>query len=95
MSRLSLWAGLAALALAAIVYAACSGATSREAIPTPAPSPSRVLSSEEVGPPQVEAGAPLDEPTVERANPKPKPGEAEVPHEFRTAIETSHRSCIG
>ena len=78
MSRLSLWAGLTALALAAIVYAACSGASSQEAIPTPAPSPSRVLSSEEIGPLQVEAGTPIGEPTVERANPKPKPGEAEV-----------------
>ncbi|KKL66557.1 hypothetical protein LCGC14_2143810, partial [marine sediment metagenome] len=76
MSRLSLWAGLTALALAAIVYAACSGASSQEAIPTP--SPSQVFSSEESGPPQVEAGAPIGEPTVERANPKPKPGEAEV-----------------
>ena len=74
MSRLSLWAGLAALALAAIVYAACSGASSREAIPTPAPSPSRVLSSEEVGPPQVEAGAPIGDPTIDPSKPK----EAEV-----------------
>ncbi len=82
MSRLSLWAGLTVLALAAIVYAACSGASSQEAIPTPAPSPSpsplRVLSSEESGPLQVEAGAPTGEPTVEAANPKPKPSEAEV-----------------
>ena len=74
MSRLYLWAGLAALALAAIVYAACSGASSREAIPTPAPSPSRVLSSEEVGPPQVEAGAPIGDPTIDPSKPK----EAEV-----------------
>ena len=78
MSRLSLWAGLAALALAAIVYAACSGASSQEAIPTPvpspSPSPSRVLSSEESGPPQVEAGAPIGDPTVEPS----KPQEAEV-----------------
>ncbi len=76
MSRLSLWAGLTALALAAIVYAACSGASSQEAIPTPAPSPSRVLSfsAGEVGPPQVQAGAPIGDPTVEPSKPK----EAEV-----------------
>ena len=78
MSRLSLWAGLTALALAAIVYAACSGASSQEAIPTPAPSPSRVLSfsAGEAGPAQVEAGAPIGDPTVEPS--KPKPSEAEV-----------------
>ncbi|MFB3093109.1 MAG: hypothetical protein ACE1ZN_01715, partial [Dehalococcoidia bacterium] len=72
MSRLSLWAGLTALALAAIVYAACSVASSREAIPTPAPS--RVLSSEESGPSQVEAGAPIGDPAVDPSKPK----EAEV-----------------
>ena len=72
MSRLSLWAGLTALALAAIVYAACSGASSQEAIPTP--SPSQVFSSEESGPPQVEAGAPIGDPEVEPSKPK----EAEV-----------------
>ncbi len=78
MSRLSLWAGLAALALTAIVYAACSGASSQEAIPTPppppTPSPSRVLSSEQSGPAQVEAGAPIGDPTVEPSEPM----EAEV-----------------
>ncbi len=70
MNRLSLWAGLTALALAAIVYAACSGASSQEGIPTPTPSPSRVLSSEESGLPQVEAGAPIGDPTVEPSKPK-------------------------
>ena len=76
MSRLSLWAGLTALALAAIAYVSYSGASSQEAIPTPAPSPSRVLSfsAGEAGPPQVEAGAPIGDPTVEPS----KPEEAEV-----------------
>ncbi len=76
MSRLSLWAGLTALALAAIVYAACSGTPAQEATPTPAPSPSRVLSfsAGEAGPAQVEAGTPISDPTVEPSKPK----EAEV-----------------
>lgn len=74
MSRFSLWAGLTALALAAIAYASCSGASSQEAIPTPAPSPPRVLSAGETGPAQVEAGAPIGDPTVEPSEPK----EAEV-----------------
>ncbi len=76
MKRLPLWAaGVAALALAATVYVACSGASSQEPTPIPSPSlsytPTSVAAA--VGPPQVEAGAPTDAPTV-----KPPKGEAEV-----------------
>lgn len=73
MKRFSLWAGVAALALGATVFAACSSEPTREAIPSSTPPPAQVLSSEESGPAQVEAGVPIDDPTVER----PKP-EAEV-----------------
>ena len=66
MKRSHLWAGVAALALGAMCFAACSGAPAREPTREAIP-PSTLL------PAQVEAGVPIDDPTVER----PKP-EAEV-----------------
>ena len=75
MKRFSLWAGVAALALAAIVYTACSTASSQEPAPTPTPVVSYTPAAVE-GPPQVEAGAPIGDPPAEP--PPPEPGEAEV-----------------
>ncbi len=65
MRRLTLPAGVAALALMAIIYAACSGALSSEPTPTlpSAPTPTPTAMPAAAGPPQVEAGAPIVEPT--------------------------------
>ncbi len=65
MRRLTLPAGIAALALMAIIYAACSGASSSQPTPTlpPAPTPTPTAKPAATGPPQVEAGAPIGEPT--------------------------------
>jgi len=64
MRRLTLPAGVAALALTAIVFAACSGASSLEPTPTPTSPPAAgpVGKSATAGPPQVEAGAPIVKP---------------------------------
>ena len=65
MRRLTLPAGIAALALMAIIYAACSGALSSQPTPTlpPATTPTPTAKPAAAGPPQVEAGAPIGEPT--------------------------------
>jgi peptidoglycan/xylan/chitin deacetylase (PgdA/CDA1 family) len=71
MKRLSLWAGVGALALAAIIYTACSGASSQE--PTATPARLGAAAPPATASPQVEAGVPIGDPTSE----PPKP-EAEV-----------------
>lgn len=65
MRRLTLPAGVAALALMAIIYAACSGALSSQTTMTlpPATTPTPTALPAAAGPPQVEAGAPIVEPT--------------------------------
>jgi peptidoglycan/xylan/chitin deacetylase (PgdA/CDA1 family) len=94
MKRLSLWAGVGALALAAIIYAACAGGSSQERAATPVPS--RTPSSLAVGPPQVEAGAPIGDPTSERPKPEAKVvyvGPVDVPAvalTFDTGVQAGH-----
>ncbi len=65
MRRLTLPAGVAALALMAIIYVAWSGALSSQPTPMlpPATMPTPTAKPAAAGPPQVEAGAPIGEPT--------------------------------
>jgi peptidoglycan/xylan/chitin deacetylase (PgdA/CDA1 family) len=69
MTRLRLPAGVAALALTAVLCAACAGAAPP---PTPAPAPSQAAEPSPAGPAQVEAGAALDDPTSEPPRPEAK-----------------------
>ena len=94
-------AAAAAFALAAGIFAAYSGTPSQE--DTSMPVLPRTLDEAETGPPQVEAGAPIVDPTVER--PKAEPNEAEVVYigprdekavalTFDTGVQAGHMAEI-
>ncbi len=100
MRRLTLPAGVAALALVAIIYAACSGASSSQPTPTlqpvTTPTPTPAAKPAAAGPPQVEAGAPIVEPTSGPPQREAKVvyvGEGDVPAvalTFDVGVEAAH-----
>ncbi len=103
MRRLTLPAGVAALALVAIIYAACSGVLSSQPTPTlsPATTPTPMAKPAAAGPPQVEAGAPIVDSTSgppRRGPPRREAkvvyvGEGDVPAvalTFDVGVEAAH-----
>jgi peptidoglycan/xylan/chitin deacetylase (PgdA/CDA1 family) len=92
MRRLSLWAGVWALALAAIIGAACSGASSQE----PTATPERLGVATRAATPQVEVGAPIGDLTSERAKTEAEVvymGPRDVPAvalTFDTGVQVGH-----